>query len=238
MGCLSSSETPPRDMGSVTSAIAVGRGTLRQPTLPSLRRRRPGPLPWPRLQRSPARSRRRGTTGGGYVVIHAMRLRPKYARNTWRRCGAGEDEERARAVGRRSRPAGRERRAGFRSVHLAAAAGPTVPGCDGRRALATSRGPRPCSLARPGTEAGCSRGQKCERCPSRVARGVRIRGAREDRTPSVRTPRPAHALRPLLSGWLPAIAWAGQGHGQWPAERIRVAPTHLTRQPIGAILSP
>jgi VanZ family protein len=24
-----------------------------------------------------------------------------------------------------------------------------------------------------------------------------------------RTPRPAHALRPLLSGWLPAVAWAG-----------------------------
>jgi VanZ family protein len=24
-----------------------------------------------------------------------------------------------------------------------------------------------------------------------------------------RTPHPAHALRPLLSGWLPAIAWAG-----------------------------
>ena len=24
-----------------------------------------------------------------------------------------------------------------------------------------------------------------------------------------RTPRPAHALRPLLFGWLPAIAWAG-----------------------------
>jgi len=24
-----------------------------------------------------------------------------------------------------------------------------------------------------------------------------------------RTPRPGHALRPLLSGWLPVIAWAG-----------------------------
>jgi VanZ family protein len=24
-----------------------------------------------------------------------------------------------------------------------------------------------------------------------------------------RTPRPAHALGPLLSGWLPAVAWAG-----------------------------
>jgi hypothetical protein len=56
----------------------------------------------------------------------------------------------------------------------------------------------PWSLARPGTEAGRSRGQKRERCPSGVARGIRIRGTREDRTASVRTRRPAR--RPTPAG--------------------------------------
>jgi len=40
----------------------------------------------------------------------------------------------------------------------------------------------------------------------------------------VRTPRPAHALGPLLSGWLPAIAWAGLIFAFSAQPNLRFAP--------------